>query len=877
MRKIILPILFGLFLTLSESVYSIDNIETDFGQLIYVRFSKLWIDTPQEKIYLQTDKPYYSAGEELWLKGYLVNATTLEPTTLSQFIYVELYDKRDSVFYRVKIKKNSYGFDGHMKLKPEIPSGYYTLRAYTYWMQNMPVDYFFTKSILIGNNIDKNVLSKIKYGTLLNGIVPVTVSFTDATKNPIIGKKIEIVQSTLKKKMILITNTDGTVKWNLSVDPNDRTIKSIRVLQNDIKYSNIFFLPEFSPDFDVQFFPESGVFLNNYLQSIAFKAIGRDGLSVDVTGKIYNDKNEEITEFSTYHKGMGKFPIQTQPDNTYYALVQPKNGIEKRFELPKTDANAIAIHLVYNRGKILYEIVNQSGVPDKSLYLLVHIRGKVFVNQHLNILQGQIPETLLPAGIVSFSVIDSLGHTYCERLSFIRNNSFPVISMESDKTTYGKREPVNLKLNILSKTGLPVNGNYSVSITDNHTVKTDSLADNIMSNLLLTSDLKGYIEDPAAYFADNKVTTREKTDILMMTQGWHRFKTSDIVKAVYKQPTYFLEEGQALSGKVLNFFKKPSKKCEIIMFSNYKSIIRTTKTDSTGRYLIDGIEFPDSTSFILKAKKPGSITDVEILPDQDDFPKPGVSIPTPLNTEHAIQDEYFEQSKEKYILDGGMPSINLKEITIKAVKKTDVQNEYFSGMADNEITSEQIDKFPSMSILNFLYTIPGINITGNNISIRGSMHSPLILVDDVEMQNIDEISYLTSFDVENIQVFKGASASIFGARGGNGVIAIALKKGSSNYTATTPISLANIIPLGYQKPVQFYVPKYDVDSVLKSQQPDLRTTIYWNPDLVPDSKGTIHVQFYTADKETSYSVVMEGITETGEICRYIGYLKREGN
>lgn len=59
MRKIILPILFGLFLTLSESVYSIDNIETDFGQLIYVRFSKLWIDTPQEKIYLQTDKPYY--------------------------------------------------------------------------------------------------------------------------------------------------------------------------------------------------------------------------------------------------------------------------------------------------------------------------------------------------------------------------------------------------------------------------------------------------------------------------------------------------------------------------------------------------------------------------------------------------------------------------------------------------------------------------------------------------------------------------------------------------------------------------------------------------------------------------------------------------
>ena len=880
MRKIILPILFVLFLTFSEFVYSIDNIETKFGQLINARFTSQWMDAPQEKIYVQTDKPYYSAGEDLWFKGYLVNETTLEPTTLSQFIYVELSDKKDSVFYRVKIKRNSFGFDGHLKLKSELPSGNYTLRAYTTWMQNLPTDFFFTKSILIGNEIDEKVISKITYGTPQNGLVPVSVSFTDATKNPIIGKKIEIVQSgssLFKKKMVLITNTDGSVKWNLSVDPNDRTLKSIRVLQSDIKYNNTFFLPEFSSDFDVQFFPESGVFLNNNLQSIAFKAIGRDGLSVDVTGKIYNDKNEEISEFSTLHKGMGRFSIQTEPNKTYYALVQPKNGIEKRFELPKTDANAIAIHLVYNRGKILYEIVNQSGAPDKSLYLLVHCRGKVYVIQPVKFLQGQISETLLPSGIVSFSVIDSLGHTYCERLSFIRNNSFPVISMKSDKSIYGKREAVNLSMNILSKTGLPVTGNYSVSITDNHIVKADSMADNILSNLLLTSDLKGYIEDPAAYFADNSATTRERTDILMMTQGWHRFKTSDIVNGVTKKPAYYLEAGQALSGKVVNFFSKPSKKSEIILFSGYKSTIRTTKTDSTGHYLIDGIEFPDSTSFVLKAKKHGSLTDVEIIPDKDDFPKPGISIPIPLNKDYAIQDKYFEESKVKYFLDGGMPSINLKEITVKAQKKPDAHKEYYSGMADNEITSEQLDKFPSMTILNFLYTIPGINISGNKISIRGSLHSPLILVDNIEMQNLDDISYLTSFDVENIQVFKGVSAAIFGSRGGSGVIAIELKKGSSIYKETSPISLVHIVPLGYQKPAQFYVPKYEVDSILKNPHPDLRTTIYWNPQLVSDSTGAVHVKFYTADKETTYSVIMEGITETGEICRYVGVLKREGN
>ena len=181
-----------------------------------------------------------------------------------------------------------------------------------------------------------------------------------------------------------------------------------------------------------------------------------------------------------------------------------------------------------------------------------------------------------------------------------------------------------------------------------------------------------------------------------------------------------------------------------------------------------------------------------------------------------------------------------------------------------------------MSVLNLLYTVPGIQVSGNKISIRGNPRNPLILLDNIEMQDIQDISYLTSNDVESIQVFKGISTSIFGSRGANGVIAITLRK-DIILKATTPISLVNITPLGYQKPSEFYVPKYEVDSVLKNHQPDLRTTIYWNPKLVADSNGTIHVTFYTADNAFDYSIVLEGITDKGEICRYIGSLKRESN
>jgi len=878
MRKTLKSLTFGFLVMVAASGISANKLPVNFAQTITNRFTKQWYNSAQEKVYLQTDKPYYSAGEEIWFKGYLVNATTNEPTALSQFIYVELINKLDSVEYRVKIKKDSLGFSGHIKLKPETPAGNYSLRAYSYWMQNAGTDFFFSKNILIGNSIDDRITSKITYGTPIDNKIPVSLTFTNSVSAPLSGKKVEILQkwdSTIKKKLSFTTGIDGRINWLISINPTDSSKKCMVVSIKDEKYTSNIFLPEFNTDFDVQFFPESGVLLNNDLQSVGFKAIGRNGLSVEVSGKVFTDKNEEIAEFSSFNKGMGKFSIQTQPGESYYALVKTTAGIEKRFELPKTEALGIALHLVYNRSKILYEVVNQTKIPNKSLFLLLHSRGKVYVIQRLNNVEGQIPESELPPGIATFSVIDTLGHTFCERLTFVRSNLFPKITMASDKPAYDKREAVNLNLNIQSLVGKSAKGSFSVSVTDSHMVKQDSLADNILSNLLLTSDIKGYVEDPFAYLVDNKTATREKTDVLMMTQGWKRFNTADIVKGLYKKPQYYLEEGQALTGTVLNLFNKPTKKCDIIMLSQYKNLIRTGKTDSVGKYLIDGIEFPDSTSFVLKAKKKGSITDVEIVPDEDDFPEAKTFIPTPLKANVATteQDEYFKQSKEKYYYEGGMRVINLGEVTVKASKKTESNENYYSGMADNEISSDQLEKMPSTPIINLLYTIPGIQVSGDKISIRGSLNNPMFLVDNIEMDDMEEISYLTSSDIEKIEVFKGASAAIFGSRGGNGVIAITLKEGVE-LRASTPISLAHVTPLGYQKPAEFYVPKYEVESVLKNSIPDLRTTIYWNPKLTADEQGNISIKFYTADKANNYSVVLEGITNEGEICRYVGSVQR---
>jgi hypothetical protein len=87
--------------------------------------------------------------------------------------------------------------------------------------------------------------------------------------------------------------------------------------------------------------------------------------------------------------------------------------------------------------------------------------------------------------------------------------------------------------------------------------------------------------------------------------------------------------------------------------------------------------------------------------------------------------------------------------------------------------------------------------------------------------------------------------------------------------------MATVSPLGVQKPEEFYIPKYEVQSVREDKIPDLRTTIYWNPALSSDTTGVVNVEFYTADPANNYSVVLEGVTQAGEICRYEGVVKRK--
>ena len=90
----------------------------------------------QEKLYVVTDKPFYSAGDTIYFSAFLVNSMYFNRITDTRFIYVELIDATGNVVSRLRVMGTSGRFYNAIPLSTRITAGKYTLRAYSKWQTN---------------------------------------------------------------------------------------------------------------------------------------------------------------------------------------------------------------------------------------------------------------------------------------------------------------------------------------------------------------------------------------------------------------------------------------------------------------------------------------------------------------------------------------------------------------------------------------------------------------------------------------------------------------------------------------------------------------------------------------------------------------------
>jgi hypothetical protein len=125
--------------------------------------AKIAAENPIEKVYLQFDKPYYAVGDTIWFKGYVTTGINV-PSPISKILYVELISDRDSLVRSLKLPVESSVATGSFLLPyPDFKEGNYHVRAFTKWMLNRDADYFFSKNIVIGNALNKDLITQINF------------------------------------------------------------------------------------------------------------------------------------------------------------------------------------------------------------------------------------------------------------------------------------------------------------------------------------------------------------------------------------------------------------------------------------------------------------------------------------------------------------------------------------------------------------------------------------------------------------------------------------------------------------------------------------------------------------------------------------------
>jgi TonB-dependent SusC/RagA subfamily outer membrane receptor len=849
----------------------------------------------QEKVYLHLDKPYYAVGDDIWFKAYVMNAQTSRPSDISGAIYVELLNEKDSVKQLLKLPLVSGIGAGDFKLPESYVEGNYRIRAYTRWMRNAGKEFFFDKTIKVGNSWSNKVFTNASYTFQKKDAaqqVNAVVKFTDKDGKPYASTDLSYdvqlsFRSVLKGKAT--TNAEGEVNLTfLNTQPaiyKAGKITAILTLPDGKKVTKDILIKSTSNEVDVQFFPESGSLVEALPSKVGFKATNSNGLGEDITGTITDNEGQEVNTLASTHLGMGHFIVNPQPGKVYTARIKFKDGSEKSFELPKASPQGYVIAATNNADNIQVKILVSNGLLNKGeLKLVTQHNGNVFFATRSGSTKQLITTTIkkedLPTGIIQLTLFDGENKPVAERLVFVNNDADKIATtIKTDKENYAAREKVTVDLTaqFISK---PTQGSFSVSVTNTKSVAPDELNEsNILTSLLLTSDLVGYVEKPNYYLNENTAETRANLDNLMLTQGWRRIIWNNVINNLSPNIRYQPEKSLGISGAIATLGGKMIPKTKVSLFSTSGGFLSLdTLTDDNGKFNFDSLSFRDSTKFIVQARTLKGKRNVDFKMDVESneiVTKSKNTGDVIVNVNDALSG-YLQQSKnyfDELTRRGQLErSLTLKEVKI-VDKKNKVKNSANlngGGNADAVINADQLQNCITLSQC-LQGRVAGLMISPyGTASLMRNNGAPMQLIVDGMYMEPDFLDNIIPNDVETIEILKSiGNTAIYGSRGGNGVIIITTKRGGGS-AFNSPVSVEGIItvmPKGYNISREFYSPKYSPEST--DSAPDFRSTIYWNPLIATNESGKGQFSYYCSDEPGTHRIVVEGIDMYGNLSRAV--------
>ncbi len=639
----------------------------------------------------------------------------------------------------------------------------------------------------------------------------------------------------------------------------------------------------------IEYFPEGGNLVSGFLNTVAFKATDENGLPVIITGSLKSESGKELTSFSSYHDGMGMFELMPEANEKYFGVLNADTTF-KKYYLPEKTEKGIALTIIPHPQGHFFEIHQRTTDVDfQAAYIVGQMQHHIVFRQDFasarEQIQGVINTQHLHSGILQVTFFNKNGLPLAERLCFVNNKEY-IQPAELVTDTVNFSEKGKNRFTIVLKDTLA--GNFSVSITDPEYNLLPLRQENIYSGLLLTSDLRGYIHNPAYYFSADNDSVQTALDLVMMTNGWRRFKWSELSKNLSPKNNYKDLSYITLAGRVnLRDIKKPFTEKPLLMVIMGADSARTMQlinTDKQGQFRLDSMLFFGTARILFSDIRGKKSQYIDVNLSADSLTR-SFGIPAPAKQPTAINMELLNSgstSKFAYDYDAVLKANGtmLEGITLKVKKKTvlqEMEENYVSGMFSGDanktidlVNSQEADVY--QNIFDYLQLkVPGLSVTnegfdysiyyrqGASISSMGNI--PMILYLNEIETDAGVIATIPGNQIAMVKVFSSfAGAS---GNGAGGVLAIYTKKDAD---ITTLSSAADMVKYrGYSVVKEFYAPDYSVNKTSK-EKTDHRITLDWRPAIfINHINPRIPITFYNNDRTKQFKIVVEGMTLEGKM------------
>jgi hypothetical protein len=633
-------------------------------------------------------------------------------------------------------------------------------------------------------------------------------------------------------------------------------------------------------NFTADFFPEGGNLVSGIKSVIGYKITGVNNEGVSFEGFLIDENKDTITRFQPFKFGMGHFSFTPENGRQYSTIINFNDGSSIVKKLPKALADGYVMHVSEADTKNITVSVEAKNLQSNSrpeIFIVIQNRQRVDFAQSLwlqnNKAEFRIPADSLRDGISRITVFDANKNPVSERLYFKRPKNQLVIVANTDKENYEKRSKVVTQISTSDKAANLLNGNLSAAVYRIDADDYDKQED-ILSYLLLASEIKGEIEDPAYYFQNENPQANEALENLLLTQGWRKFEGENSFESVGENFDFIPEyKGHFITGKVINeITDQPAAGIPVYLSVPGRRVqLRVCISDSKGLVHFEMKDFYGPNQIVLQTNSEvDSVYRVEIF---SPFSEKTQDIKVPRFVYSGMQNEVLADRNIHMEVQNTYHQNKLMQIEKHEVDsvpfyfhptKTYILSDYVRFTTMEEVLREyvlEINVRKNGSQYRFgTFNAPGFALRDMQYAETIFEKNPLVLLDGVPVFDMNKIIAYDPLKVEKLEVV--AQKYHYGTLTAEGIASFTTYKGNLEGFKLNPHDIV-LDYEGLQQKRVFYSPEYATEDQHTSRSPDFRELLFWAPQINTDKNGKAQLSFYTGDIPGKYVVVVQGLSPDG--------------